>query len=137
MSDILDPIAAAIGVRAEAVGAKFYKWAPTDIKPPCLVVELPSLKRTPVDQKEDHLGATDWYLDYPAIFYFALDNPDTAQPKAVDIIEAFVLAIDADNGLGGICQEAKVVEVMDAEMVDDQPNAVIRWPTRVEVLTFV
>lgn len=135
-SVVVDPIAGALCARAEGVELKPYKWAPTDIKPPCVVLELPAIRRTGVDQREDHLGQTDWTLSFPTIFYFALDNPATAQPKALEFVESFIFAIDADNGLGGLCQEAKVVEVAEPEFVEDQANAPLRWPARVEVLTF-
>lgn len=133
---VVDPIATAIYERGEEVGLKPYKWAPTDIKPPCMVIELPAIRRTGVDQREDHLGQTDWTISFPTIFYFALDNPAAAQPKALGFVESFIFAIDADNGLGGLCQEAKVVEVAEPEFMEDQPNAPLRWPARVEVLTF-
>lgn len=137
-SSIITPLANALVERAETAGATgAVRWAPSDISPPAAVIELPSFERTGVDESEDHFGQRDWTLNFPVIFYFDLATAQADQDRAVDVVEAFVLAIDADNGLANLCQEAKVVDGSEPEFPADDARALIRWPTVVSVLKFV
>lgn len=135
-SEIITPLANALVDKLGDVGATGYRWAPKEVFRPAGVVELPAIERTPVDAPEDHLGQKDWTLNFPVIFYFELAVAQGSQDAAADIVEAFVSAIDADQGLGGLCQEAKVVEVFEPEFLEDA-NPQIRWPARVQILKFV
>lgn len=135
-SEIITPLADALIAKLEEVGATGYRWAPKEISRPAAVVELPAIERTPVDTAEDHLGQKDWTLNFPVIFYFDLAVAQGSQDAAVDIVEGFVSAVDADQGLEGLCQEAKVVEVFEPEFPEDA-NPQIRWGTRVQILKFV
>jgi len=138
-NQIITPLATAIVQKVKDAGEKVYVWPPRELdKVPAAVVELPVITRTGVDQAEDHLGQTDWTLTYPVIFYFDLAKAEVDADKAADVVEAFVLAIDADQSLGGLCQEAKVIAVEEPEFgVEINSRTLIRWPTRVEVLKFV
>jgi hypothetical protein len=140
-SSILTPLADALLEAARGLGSegvKGYRWPPRELaKLPAAVVELPGVERTPVDAPEDHLGQRDWKPSFPVIFYFDLSAAESSQDEAVEIVEAFIAAIDEDPSLGGLCQEAKAVEAAFAEYVEDEARPVIRWPVRVEILKFV
>lgn len=137
-SSILTPLADALKEKAEELGVKGYRWAPRELdKPTAAVVELPTVERSALDGPEDHLGQKDWKPGFSVVFYFPLDTAQSSQDDAVDVVEAFVLAIDADPSLGNRCQEAKAVEVGTPEFLDDESRPEIRWPVRVEILKFV
>lgn len=137
-SSILTPLADALVLKIESVGALGYRWAPREFEnTPAGVVELPSVARSGLDAPEDHLGQRDWKPTFDAVFYFDLDVAKPSQDEAVDAIEAFILAIDADPSLGGLCQEAKAVEAPPPEFIEDADRPQIRWAVRVEILKFV
>ena len=137
-STILAPLAKALVGKAEELGAKGYLWAPRELSSlPAAVVELPSVERTPVDAPEDHLGQKDWRPTFQMVFYFDLETAQSSQDKAVELVEALVLAIDEDPTLGGLCQEAKAVEAEPPEFVEDESRPVIRWSVRVQILKFI
>jgi len=138
MSGILSPLADALVEKAEEAGCAGYRWAPRELdSSKAAVIELPSVERTALDAPEDHLGQEDWRPTFDTVFYFDLDVAKASQDEAVEAVEKFVLAIDADPSLGGLCQEAKAVEVLPPEFVEDDARPQIRWPVRVEILTFV
>src|SRR4051794_31632298 len=100
-STIITPLAEALIEKAEGVGAKGHRWPPSEITPPCVVIELPEIERTGVDEPEDHLGQKDWTVTFTAVFYFDLATAQSDQDGAVDVVEAFINAIDEDQALGG------------------------------------
>lgn len=140
-STVLDPVAVALETKITALGITAYKWSRRDIAPPCGVVELPTTRRTDLDVREDHMGQNDWWVEYPVAFYRELDEPATAQAALVETIEAFILAIDADqdltNGGSPVVQEAKVVEATPFAEPLQQTRVLIGYETRVAVLKFV
>jgi hypothetical protein len=137
-STILTPLAEALVEKIEEVDAKGYCWAPRELSSlPAGVVELPGVVRTPLDAPEDHLGQKDWRPSFLVVFYFDLAESKHAQTQAIDMVEAFVSAIDADPSLGGRCQEAKAVEVLVPEFLEDEARPEIRWAVDVEILKFV
>lgn len=142
-STVLDPPAVQIAAILTALGVtptvKAYKWAPRELATlPAGVVEIPSFQRTPVDTAEDHLGATDWHIQYPVALYFALHELATDQARAVLVVEAFTLAIDASPGLAGTVQEAKVTSAIPTILDEDTRNrALLVYETTVDCLKFV
>lgn len=102
---------------------------------PCAVIEIPDVELTEPDEPESQLGATDWHLEYPVNFYFALREADAAQARAVETLEAFILAVKADPTLGGTAEvEAKVVSANIAyDEVSDTPNPRLVIETTVKV----
>lgn len=115
MSEIIKPVAQAIAQVAESLGlsptVKGVVWAPRMLdRLPALVIEVPAGARTDPDQAESQLYTRDWNLDYACTFYTDLADAVTAQDRLTDLIEAFVMAVDADETLGGLANSAKVVE---------------------------
>lgn len=137
-STVLDPVAARLVTILQGLGLSTYKWAPGDLDAlPAGVVEMPTITRTPVDEAEDHLGQNDWSTSWPVVLYFSLaEEPQASQATAVETVEAFIAAIDADQDLGGAVQEAKVTEA-EPEIVEEESRATIRYVCRVEALDFV
>lgn len=148
-STILDPVAAALvsklatiaGLSAGAI--KSVKWDPGMSGLPTLpagVVGMPTFERTEPDEAEDHLGANDWRLEYPVALVFDLSQAERDQARAVEYVEAFVVAVDADqtlsNGGSPLVQEAKVT-FGEPEIVEDEARPMIVYRTRVRVLQFV
>lgn len=144
-STIIDPVAGALAAKIAAIAVdgttvKAYKWSPgpTGIdKLPAGVVTLPSLRRTDVDSAEDHLGANDWRVTYEVDFFFDASSASFSQRQAVEVIEAFIVAVDADQDLGGTCQEAKVESAEPTDVVSDHARAMFAYACEVSVLKFV
>lgn len=150
MSTILDTIAQAIAdvasttVTFTASGSSHtstitaYRWAPKDLDLPCAVVEMPTIARVAPEAAESQLGSDDWLIEFPVVFYFELDDPVFAQEQAVNTVEAFIQAIDADGNLGmATVIDTKVIESGPPELIVDQQRAQIAYPTRVQLLKLV
>lgn len=106
---------------------------------PCAVVEIPDVDLSDVEEAESQLGADDWRLEYPVNLYFALREADIAQARAVDALEAFILAVKADPTLGGTAEiDAKVVSAsVSYDEVSDQANPRLVIETIVRVWRLV
>lgn len=141
-STVTDPIAEALktiieGITIAGKPVKTYKWPPQDLdRRPAAVIELPEIRRTEPDTAEDHLAENDWNYVLPVMFYFDLEDVAFSHAAAVETIESFIKAVDADQDLSGNCQEAKVMADR-AEYFEGEAKPLIRWPTRVLVLKFV
>jgi hypothetical protein len=136
-STTIDEVAAVLKTKATVSVSQTvtaYKWVPRDLDLPAAVVQLPTVRRRPLEDDESRLGATDWLLDFPVVFYVDLAVSDEAQALLVDMTEAFVKAIDDDAGLGlaGVI-EAKVVEC-DPLTVEDRARPLLGMVCSVEVL---
>jgi hypothetical protein len=137
-SAVLAPLADALKEKVEGLGGKGYRWSPRELDHlPAAVIEMPTVTRTQLDAPEDHLGQKDWRPTFPVVFYFDLSEAQSSQDRAVDLVEEFVLAIDEDPSLGGLCQEAKAVEVLPPEILEGEARPEIRWAVQVEVLKFI
>jgi hypothetical protein len=147
-STVLVPIADALAALISGIAGlsgsttvKGRKWKPPggDVDSlPVGVVYLPTVERTGVDLAEDHLGANDWEIGFPAILYFTADDIAFGQAQAAEVTEAFIKAVDANPTLGlGIVQETKVTRVDEAEVIELNNRPVIQVRTRVELLSFV
>lgn len=141
-STILDPVADAIKVLIADLAVtptmKAYKWAPgmTGLDAvPAGVVDLPRVRRTGVDQAEDHLGQDDWSMEFPVVLYFDLSEAFESQARAAEVVEAFIKAVDANPTLTSTVQEAKVID-SEPFTVTDHPMAELGYRCRVETLKF-
>jgi hypothetical protein len=126
---------------------KVYKWSPGVIKAPAAVVELPTIRRTEPDKAEDHLGASDWWLDFPVLLYVELLADKHAQKTqatvaqlAVDFISAIDnLQPDGDGFvLNGLSEDAKVTsaEPFATPSPDEAGRHTLGYETHVSILTF-
>lgn len=139
-STIIDEVAAALQAKLAALtvqgqAVKAHKWAPRGFDQlPAAVIEAPKLTRGDLEAAESELSRTDWLLDFPITLYVELDNAETAQAAAVDFLEAFTLAIDADAGLSlaGVL-EARLTAA-EPVVIEDQTRALYAYETTVEVL---
>ena len=125
ITPIADAIADVLTGLAVTPTVKGRTWDPglTGIdKVPCGIVGPPELRRTALDDSETQLGALDWYLDYPVIIGVDLDVAPSSASQLVEIVEAFVKAIDADQtlGLGAFCDQAIVSEFFGPERSDPE-----------------
>lgn len=130
----------------EGIGLRAYKWPRPGIKLPSAVIEMPTIRRVEPDEAEDHLGASDWRLNFPVIFYKEVGRGDTVIADQVELMGlalAFVQAIDhlkpGSDGLilNELCTDAKVVsaEPFGEDETDDSRRK-IGYETRVSILTF-
>lgn len=115
-------------------------WAPNsgDVGTvPAVVVYPPAVVRTEPDAREDHIGATDWFLDYPADLYVDAGDMEFGQQQIVEFLEAAIKAIDANPGLDDECQEAKLTRAEEPTKVELNNRKLLMIRCRVRVLEFV
>lgn len=142
-STIITPVADALEAKAEALtDVTAYKWVlrDTDVRP-AAVVELPEVARIAPQEAESQLGSNDWDSTWTVAFYVDFDpNSGYGQEQIVEIVEAWVSAIDADRTLAGVCEEAKVVHLGPPDYVHNEANtsrSYLVYPTKVEVFDLV
>lgn len=141
-STVIDPIADQLVALIDAlsVDTKAYLWTSpggdTDVRP-AGVVMLPEIERTQPDLAEDHLGENDWRITYPVVFAFDYEAGGYYHAQAAEVIEAWIVAVDADPSLSGVVQEARVVAAGAPEYNPGEGRPFIQWATTVQVLTFV
>lgn len=106
---------------------------------PAGVVGLPSFERVGVDDREPQIGSTGWWLTFPVEFYFDIADPEFTATQAVETVEAFVLAIDANPGLGQSQEEVIDTKVVSGEPVEilEAARPMLAYATRVQVLRLV
>lgn len=106
---------------------------------PAAIVDAPTIERTEVEQAESQLGSNDWTMTFPVYIFVDLKVAKTAASRIVEIVEAFVKAIDA----GGLTVsdpsiiEAKVVSSTPLDAEDQQARPLLAYDCRVEVLKLV
>lgn len=141
-STVLAPIAQALSELAATltVGNVTLKgvWPPRRDLPavPCVEIEIPAVQWPDVDAPQTQLGADDWTLDYPCAIWFDLREPTVAQERIVDALEQWRVAIGTTN-LGGLCQEAAVIEARPVYDVTEAARPLIGYETTVRVWTLV
>lgn len=115
-STVFDPVAEAIrdeiaGLSTASVPTvpKGHKWAPRDLDGTVAgVVEMPRFERRDTDTPEPELGSNTWFIEYPVVLYFPLDEAARSQAVVIDTVEAFVKAIDANPTLSQTVDDAVV-----------------------------
>lgn len=139
MSELTPPAQALVDV-LNAISVTGHLWSPKTLSGPGPhgVVGIPSVERTPIEERESQLGADDWTLSYPVVLYFELNDITTAQLAGVDKVEEFITAIDQNAGLGGQCIEAKVTR-SEPVIVEGAGNAKphLTYECTVDVLRLV
>jgi hypothetical protein len=146
-STTIDPLAEAIKGHltislSGGITMNAYKWDPgfAGISPPCGVVGVPSAERTPPGEGEESIGANDWSLEFPVQLFFDLADPVLTQSQAVEAMEAFIVAIDADQTLGNLLLrggEARVVRVEEPEELITNDRPLFTQRCRVALKQFV
>jgi hypothetical protein len=137
LADALVEVLAGLLIGGKQVNA--YKWADGGIRRPSAVVELPTIRRTQPDEREDHIGADDWRLVYPVAFYVGMGkNPREAQARLAQGVVDFIDAIDARTPrLTELSADLKVTEATPFA-VEAQADKItlIGYETTVSILTF-
>jgi hypothetical protein len=106
--DVINGIGATGAVTKAATG---YKWGRVELDAtPAGVVALPDFRRTGVEQKESQLGSNDWWLTYPVLLAVDLDEAVAAQGVVIDLLEAFIAAVDANPSLSNTVLDSKVTD---------------------------
>ena len=143
-STIITPIAEDIETLAGAIAA-----APKTYYPdpgfegidalPAIVVGVPKGRRKQPDEAEDHISQYDWHLEYPVYIVCDLAVAETAQTQVVELLEAFIEALDAgqDSFESGLVLEAVVSEWEEPEIVASPKRALLTQSCTVAVLAFV
>jgi hypothetical protein len=136
-SSELMPVARALESLLEGIGLKAYPIPPKGLdRLPAGVVEWPSITRTGIDEAEPELGTNEWLLEFPVNLYIKLDKAERAGEEATDLVEAWIVAVDGDQGLSGEAYEAKVVSAEPA-VVEDRSVPMLVYETRVQVSRLV
>jgi hypothetical protein len=144
-STVTDPIAEALKTTIEGISSltiKVYKWPPksgdldTGVAPAAVIWSSPRSAGPTPTRPRTTLAENDWNYTFPVTFYFDLGDASFSQGQAVEAIEAFIKAIDANQDLTGTCQEAKAM-ADQPEYFEGEAKPIIRWPTRVQILKFV
>jgi hypothetical protein len=138
-STIFDPVAQAICNIIDGLSLTSsltsFKWGRIDLDSiPAGVVAMPLFRRTAVEEAESQLGADDWNISYPVLLVADLNEAVANQAQVVDMVEAFVKAIDADYSLAGTVKEAKVTEGEPYVQQDKGSRPLIGYELVVDVL---
>lgn len=152
IAQALVDVAAGLSGLANDATVKGILWAPrdTDVRP-AAVVEMPGIERVNADEAESQMGTRDARLSFPVAFYFDLsEDVAFSQAQAVEVVEAFVDAIDAATNAGQPLAPDALgagVIVIDAKTSVDPPEIFppdassarpsIRYVCRTEVLAFI
>ena len=86
---------------------------------PAAVCGLPTVQRTEPDTGESQLGSYDWNIQIPVVLLFDLGDSATAQAEALDVLEAFIKAIDTAT----LSQSDPLI--VDAKVTSSQPGEVV------------
>ena len=136
-----DLIAAVLAGLAVTPTVKSYRWdigmAGLDALP-AAIIGIPEVRRIAVEGFESQLGSRDWHLTYPIHIYVDLAEAVTAQVQVVDILEAFIKAVDTDTlqAQDATIIDAKVIEAIPAEYVD-AARPMLAYECRLELLKLV
>lgn len=142
LSPTADLIVTVINGLTTSETVKATRWDPGTgtgfDKLPAASVGVPTIRRVGVDQPESQIGSRDWEITYPVIFYIDLGEARYAQALAVEIVEAFIKAIDTNTlqASDGSIVDAKVTEAAPAEYVDDA-RPLLAYETTLELLKLV
>ena len=143
-STVIDPVAQAlsdlaVGLSIAAGKVRAYKWEVgySGIGAcPAVVVGLPGIGRTKIDEPESQLGANDWTLDFPVLLAVELDQAPKASAHLAEFGEAYIKAVDADPQFDGLVADAKVVDA-EPVVITDGARPQLAYELRVGVLKLV
>jgi hypothetical protein len=143
LADILTSTLESITLTAgtSTIAVKGYRWAPQQLsKVPAGVVEIPTIRRSEVDEGETELGSDDWWIAYPVILYVEwTGTPDRDMQRAVELLEEWIAAIDGNptdgtpfDQVAGV-DDAKVVSADPDIDITEQERPLLRYVTEVQV----
>jgi hypothetical protein len=119
------------------IRGQLWEPNPGNVNPPVGVVSMPRIDRSDVEDEESQLGTDDWALDFTVFLFHDLGNALYAQGEAVEDIEEFIKAVDANPSLGlATVIDTKVVAVTPGFDLD-QTRPQIVTECRVQVLRLV
>lgn len=100
--DVIQPIADALAGVCRSVGLHVpdETWTVGTLRPPCAEIEVPDGRRTGPEEAESQLGFNDWYQEFPVTLWVDLHRATEAQVRLKTLLEAFIVAVDADRSLG-------------------------------------
>jgi hypothetical protein len=117
-----------------------WKWRSNQgagMELPAAVVQVPTFDRSGLDEAEDHLLQRDVRMDFNVLFFFDLGETDASFAEGVEVTAAFVDALDANPGLDGNAQEAKVTHTEPANGPPLEGRPTFAFVCTVEVLAFL
>jgi hypothetical protein len=137
-STIIDPVASALATLVDNLSGVYgTKWTPKDLGTvPAGVVGVPRGSRVAVDTAESQLGSEDWNLTYTVALFFDLSEAQFSQAQAVEILEAFIAAVDDNPTLDGTVIDAKVTN-FEPEVVETMNRPLLSYACDVDVLKLV
>jgi hypothetical protein len=140
IGDRLAAIATTLTVGAEAVKGYYPSPGMAGLAHrPAVLVIAPAGGRTKPDESERQLYTNDWEIEFRCQLVVNLRKAETAQAQMVELIETWVLAIDADRSLGisGLL-DASVVDWTEPGIADDgKANPLLVCDTHLELVQFV
>jgi hypothetical protein len=119
---------------------KAYKWGAGGAgldKVPAAIVQIPRIERTGVLQKEDHVGFRDLRMQFEVVFIFDASNVNYFMPKAIETVSAFIDFVDANPGLNGLAEEAKVTNADPANVEEANSRPRFAYSTTVDLIAFL
>lgn len=111
------------------------RWAPTRIgSTPAIVINVPTVRRTGLDEGEREIGSEDWLLTFGVDVYVDLKLPARDQQRAIDVVEAVIAAVDANHTLGDpTIDDTKVTAAEPAQDLSDEARPLLTYDLTVEV----
>lgn len=141
-STTLSPIATALKTKLETLTAsteavKGHAKPPRELDAcPCGVVEIPTIERIDPDEAESQLGTNDWHIVFPVTLYVDLSEADYSIGQAIEFVEAWIKAIDADPQLSGTVLDCKVTSA-EPLVIDDTARPLLAYETSVAIWALV
>jgi hypothetical protein len=142
-STVIVPLADALKALLEgldfAPAVKAYRWAPSMVATvPAAVIDIPEVRRTGIDEPEEQLGSDDWTLTFPVELLVDLAVADRDQTRVVELLEAFIAAVDANPSLGfPIVDDSKVVAGTPGYDLSEEARPLLTYDCEVQVLVRV
>ena len=99
-----------------------------DAKLPVGVVGLPIIRRTQPGDRESEIGLDDWGFEFPVGLLFEYDESVAVQQLAVEVVEKFISAVDADPALGTANGDGNVIVYDDSSVVEAEPEVYLEQP---------
>ncbi len=102
--------------------------------PPAIVIGFPYIRRTDPEESESELGRVDYFVDFPAVLYVAIDDAIATADRVLEAVEQMIAAIDA---FGDWLDDPEVldVKVTSAEPAEipDAAQPLMSYTCRVEL----
>lgn len=144
-SIIIEPIADTIKEVIDGIPLtppfKSYVWDRLEIDSlPAAVISPPSIRRTGIEDPESQLGSDDWAFEFTVWLCFDVSEVVFSQTQMVEYTEAFIDAIDNNQGLNNKVLEAKTVSMNYlgiAQFSEKSTRKVLAYECEIDVLKLV